>query len=442
MKTIRPHRKLEIEFGNEEIITPSGLSLVGAVLSKSNFVRTMDSLSVSDKRSKPYIKSSDCCKAYIGMLCQGKTQFEDVRELLEDPDYFKFVLGIDTLIPSPETLRQRMDSIGCKYRSSILKSNADMLTKCVEPTALSNGYIPLNIDVSPFDNSKSNKEKVSHTYKNFMGYAPIFAYLGAEGYLANAQLRPGSQHCQNGTCEFLKETLNLSHKVTDSPLLVRMDSGNDASANFGILIEDGSYFIVKHKRTNNETNEGWLSFVQSVCKNVTTPRDGKTVYIGSTWKPVEYVDSKGGHQTINMRMVYEVIERTVDKRGQYLLPADIEVNLWWVNVGLSDEEVIELYHQHGEMEQFHSEIKSDMDVERLPSGKFDTNELVLELTILAYNILRIIGQSSLKGPHAVRRRHEVKRLRLKTVIKNLILIAGHVVKHARKVFLRLGRSNI
>jgi len=103
---------------------------------------------------------------------------------------------------------------------------------------------------------------------------------------------------------------------------------------------------------------------------------------------------------------------------------------------------IELYHQHGEMEQFHSEIKSDMDVERLPSGKFDTNELVLELTILAYNILRIIGQSSLKGPHAVRRRHEVKRLRLKTVIKNLILIAGHVVKHARKVFLRLGRSNI
>ena len=26
-----------------------------------------------------------------------------------------------------------------------------------------------------------------------------------------------------------------------------------------------------------------------------------------------------------------------------------------------------------------------MDVERLPSGKFETNELVLELTIIAYN---------------------------------------------------------
>ena len=47
-------------------------------------------------------------------------------------------------------------------------------------------------------------------------------------------------------------------------------------------------------------------------------------------------------------------------------------------------------------EQYHSEIKTDMDVERLPSDKFDTNELVLELIVLAYNILRLIGQESLK----------------------------------------------
>ena len=31
------------------------------------------------------------------------------------------------------------------------------------------------------------------------------------------------------------------------------------------------------------------------------------------------------------------------------------------------------------------------------SGTFDTNELVLELTIIAYNILRMIGQESLNS---------------------------------------------
>jgi hypothetical protein len=41
-----------------------------------------------------------------------------------------------------------------------------------------------------------------------------------------------------------------------------------------------------------------------------------------------------------------------------------------------------------------------MDVERLPSGKFESNKLVLELTMIAYNILRIIGQESLKKKDA------------------------------------------
>ena len=36
-----------------------------------------------------------------------------------------------------------------------------------------------------------------------------------------------------------------------------------------------------------------------------------------------------------------------------------------------------------------------MDLERLPYGKFETNGLVLELAVLAYNILRMFGQESI-----------------------------------------------
>ena len=43
-------------------------------------------------------------------------------------------------------------------------------------------YLPLDVDVSPFDNSKTKKEGVSRTYKGFDGYAPNLAYLGLEGY--------------------------------------------------------------------------------------------------------------------------------------------------------------------------------------------------------------------------------------------------------------------
>ena len=87
-------------------------------------------------------------------------------------------------------------------------------------------------------------------------------------------------------------------------------------------------------------------------------------------------------------------------------------------------------------------LKTDMDVERFPSGKFDTNELVLELTVLAYNILRVIGQKSLKSSSAPKTKRKVKRRRIRTVISNLILIAGHVKELARRLILSLGKSNI
>lgn len=106
---------------------------------------------------------------------------------------------------------------------------------------------------------------------------------------------------------------------------------------------------------------------------------------------------------------------------------DIELNMWWTNLAWSDAEIIASYHAHGECEQYHSEIKTDMDVERLPSGKFKTNSLVLDLTILTFN--------------APKTKHPVKRRRIRTVIDNLIRIAGHLTKHAGRVIMSLGRSN-
>ena len=133
-------------------------------------------------------------------------------------------------------------------------------------------------------------------------------------------------------------------------------------------------------------------------QNITIPREGKTVYTGSDWKPVTYTTEDGVEKNVTIRTGCEIIERTIDKYGQFLLPSDIEANTWWTNTGMTDAEVIQNYHAHGECEQFHSEIKTDMDVERLPSGKFETNELVLELTMIDYNILRMIGQETIRRP--------------------------------------------
>ena len=391
--TLNTNKNIIVEFTNERIIPASGLAVVGALLGKSGFIKKLNRMDVTSNRSQHQIKNGDIVLTYLGMLCMGKPYFEAVHEMDDDKDFYK--------------------------------------------TALANGLVPVDIDVTPMDNSKSKKEGVSRTYKGFDVYAPMMAYIGTEGYAINFELREGKQHCQKGTVEFLQETIKLCHKLTDKPLLIRLDSGNDSIDNVAVLMDTGCFFIIK-RNLRRESTDDWFEMAKQYFQNVNSPRDGKTVYIGSDWKTVT---SKQFNKEFTLRTGYEITERTIDKYGQFNLVPDIEVETWWTNLGDPDEEIIRLYHAHGECEQFHSEVKTDMDLERLPSGKFATNALILELGMIAYNILRMIGQGTIGG-RAPRQKRDVKRRRLRTVISNLIMLAGYVTMHARQLIIGLGKSNV
>ena len=374
--TLNTNKNIIVEFTNERIIPASGLAVVGAILGKSDFIRKLNRMDVTANRSQHQIKNGDIILTYLGMLCMGKPRFEAVHEMDDDKEFYKAALGITRSIPSEETLRQRMDDIGDSLRHAILEQNVELLlANKIQPTALANGLVPVDIDVTPMDNSKSNKEGVSRTYKGFDGYAPMKAYIGTEGYAINFELRKGKQHCQKGMVEFLQETIPLCRRLTDKPLLIRLDSGNDSIDNVAVLMDAGCFFIIK-RNLRRESKDNWLEMAKEHCKNISHPRDGKTVYTGSDWKTVL---SKQFAREFTLRTGYEITERTMDRNGQLFLIPDVEVETWWSNLGDPDKEIIQLYHAHGECEQFHSEVKTDMALERLPSGKFATNALILEL---------------------------------------------------------------
>ena len=320
--TLNTNKNIIVEFTNERIIPASGLAVVGALLGKSDFIKKLNRMDVTSNRSQHQIKNGDIVLTYLGMLCMGKPYFEAVHEMDDDKDFYKTALGITRSIPSEETLRQRMDDIGDSLRQTILEQNVEMLlANKIQPTALANGLVPVDIDVTPMDNSKSKKEGVSRTYKGFDGYAPVMAYIGTEGYAINFELREGKQHCQKGTVEFLQETIKLCHKLTDKPLLIRLDSGNDSIDNVAVLMDAGCFFIIK-RNLRRESTDDWFETAKQYCQHVTSPRDGKTIYIGSDWKTVI---SKQFNKEFTLRTGYEITERTIDKYGQFNLVPDIEV---------------------------------------------------------------------------------------------------------------------
>jgi hypothetical protein len=106
----------------------------------------------------------------------------------------------------------------------------------------------------------------------------------------------------------------------------------------------------------------------------------------------------------------------------------------------AEQQIIDLYADHGTHEQFHSEFKTDMDLTRLPSGKFDTNYLVCALAAVAMNLLRLVGQQTLHEPDAPMR-HSAQRRRIRTVIQELMVKAAHMVNHARQWVQGLGAND-
>ena len=202
-------KNIKIEFTNERIIPASGLAVVGAILGKSDFIKHCNRMDVTPNRSQHQIKNGDILLTYIGMLCMGKPEFQAVHEMDDDRDFYKTALGIAYNIPSEETLRQRMDDIGSSLREHILEENVELLRmNGIVPSKLPNGFVPVDINVTPFDNSKTRKEGISRTYKGYDEYAPIMAYIGTEGYLINAHLREGKQHCQCDTPDFHDKRMN------------------------------------------------------------------------------------------------------------------------------------------------------------------------------------------------------------------------------------------
>ena len=194
--------------------------------------------------------------------------------------------------------------------------------------------MPLDVDVTPFDNSKTAKEGVSRTYKGYDGYAPMAAYLGREGYCLEFELREGKQHCQRGTPEFLTRVLAQARRVTEEAVVLRLDGGNDALDNVEVVLrhnetdEVGVDFLIKwNPRT--EDRQRWLEHAQENAE-FTEPRAGKRVWVFD----LETTRIRQGWE-YTVRRVMRVIERRIDKRGQALLVPEVEVEGWWTSLDLA-----------------------------------------------------------------------------------------------------------
>lgn len=423
------HYKLKT--GKGELNSTSGNHLCGLLL--AGHARQAIPANFQPRRADA-IADRDILLSQIGLLCNGRTDFNDI-DLYRGDELFINAFGLET-VASEAVFRQRFDDLPAqRTHAALRKLSTRLISKRAFGRVDADGpmLVPVDIDVSPLDNSGSSKQGVSWTYKKHDGYAPIFAYIGSEGHMLDCELRPGSQHCQNGTPDFIRQCVETVGKLgLNGKCLIRLDSGNDAGDNFDEFGEN--YFIVK-RNPRKECPEQWLALARRVGDRVES-RDGKNVYVGFT---EHFSPGKEGENRPCVSVAFEVVERLRDAKGHALLIPELEVNTWWSNLPCRPETVVRLYHDHGTSEQFHSELKSDLGVERLPSGKLCANKIILLCAMVAFNLLRTLGQEVLERKAFAPQKLKVGRWRLKTVLQNIIYCAVRLVRHAGRIELHFGK---
>jgi len=442
-------RTIEVKQLKYDLTPVAGLALVG------DHLKTLAPVFAQVDAVLPIrngVSNSDIVRSYLGLLVQGKSDF-DAIENHRGEKFYKHALGI-TLLPSSPTLRQRMDAQAAALSQHVLPMIETLLTRrAPDYGILPCGWLPVDIDTFAMDNGGTAKEGVGRTYAGVDGYCPLASYIGAYGFCLELKLRPGTQHSAKDTQDNLQRVIPLAQRLSaaghgpnrNAPLLARLDSGFDSAtlmASIEALNTPGlpqvDWLIKWNPRS---TDRAEMAAQIDAAKGTPgavhwdSPRPGKRVAL---WEQAVEV----GGVARPVRRVLRLTERTLTAGGQHLIVPEYELDGWTTTLPkrMGPEQIIALYADHGTHEQFHAEFKTDLDLTRLPSGKFATNALVCELAALAMNILRLMGQSGLLGPQAPVR-HEAKRRRIKTVMQELIYRAGRLIETGRRVILGLGASD-
>lgn len=440
-------RTIEVRQLQYDLTPVAGLALVG------DHLKTLAPVLARLDAALPLrggVSNSDIVRSYLGLLVQGKSDF-DAIENHRGEKFYKHALGI-TLLPSSPTLRQRMDAQADALSQHVLPMIETLLTRrSPDYGVLPCGWLPVDIDTFAMDNGGTAKEGVGRTYAGVDGYCPLASYIGIYGYCLELKLRPGTQHSAKDTQDNLQRVIPLAQRLSaagsKAPLLARLDSGFDSAALMSCIealnapgLPQVDWLIKWNPRSTDRAE--WAAQIDAGLQDGRRgtvrwehPRHGKRVALWEQPARIEGVSRP-------VRRVLRLVERTISAAGQHLIVPEYEFEGWTTTLPsrLAPQDVIDLYADHGTHEQFHSEFKTDLDLTRLPSGKFATNALVCELAALAMNILRLMGQQGLLGPDAPVR-HSAKRRRIKTVMQELIYRAGRLIEHGRQLILGLGAND-
>jgi hypothetical protein len=418
---------MKIVKGKFEMSSFVGIALIVNILASAACLLKLDSLlPPPNGHPKNWIPCSSIAKLMTAMLCLKCRHFEHAKKFHQET-LMRHLVGMTV---SPETLRQKMGFLATIPEA--VRNIEEAAIQLMAGTTVQQvdfgdrEFVPLDIAPTPLDSSGGGKEKTGPVYDGSWGCCPMVATLGTIPLFS--KFRPGQRHSSRNTSAFAPRCIEGTDALCLSRdcVVLRGDAGVDAVELMERMARLGAFFLIKRNKKGNKALEGAVLLAEAKKQGVQPELDRHIR--GRRCCRFEIGRCPKGLEGLGIRCIAEVRTEQFMPGGKPYLSEELgaEGAVWWTNLPDPDPKAVAmLCHDHATMEKHHGEIKTDLGVERLPSGKFATSSLYLQLACIAFTVLRLIGDKAMACDPRISHRKSrpaPKRLRIGTTLDRCVLV--------------------
>jgi hypothetical protein len=336
----------------------------------------------------------------------------------------RLLLGM-TKVPESDSVGDWLRRLGQKGVRAVTQVNRLVLQKSLH----NRKKVTLDIDATL---SESKNKSAQWTYKKCKGYMPMVGHIGETGQVVATEFRDGNVAPASDNLQFIHRCkAALPAGVTLSA--VRIDAAGYQVDILDMCINRQLKFAIRAKMSPSLKKE-----IQSYEEGQWQPlldKERRPIENQSTLRLVHTMERSQNAFTliVQRRPIKGQQEMDFDdssdqetfQSGAYLYRA-IAVS---PDVDLTDSQWVHWYNQRGEhSENRIKELKADFAADRMPCQNFDANAPYFSLCALAYNLFALFRMFL---PACF------ESTRAKTIRWRIFALAGKVVRHGRKLYLKL-----
>jgi hypothetical protein len=431
----KTHRIPSLRFEDQQLTSFSGLVLFQGLFAHLGLLDRLRQcfrhLGVS-----PIFGYAKCILLLVVHLLLGYRELRDIRYYADDP-LVKRVLGLRRL-PDVATLSRALAGADAESVRRLAALLREMVLQRLVVLGLER--VTLDFDGSVIGTSRFAEGTAvgfNRRKKGQRSYYPLFCTVAQTAQVLAALHRSGNVHDSNGAEAFIRDCIRQVRAALPGVLIeVRADSAFFSDSVVGLLQAE------KVHHTLSVPFERWTELKQRIetCQRW-LPLDEEVSYFEAQWKP------KSWHSY--HRFLF--IRKTV--RQQYKGPVQLDLFIPYeygyefkvivTNQPQHAAEVVAFHNGRGAQEGLFAELKSDNQLDYVPTRTWVGNQIYLLSTLLAHNLSRELQMIARPIPHRAPQKRPAlwDFARLNTLRCRLIQRAGRLIRPQGRLTLSMSANS-